>query len=63
MNLRETRHMQAGQLVKFKSFDGQATWHVGLVMKYDKFLQIAEILVGDILYYAPRRLIVPCPSP
>jgi hypothetical protein len=54
--------MQPGQLVKFKSCDSQTTWEVGLVMKYDKFLHIAEILAGDVLYYAPRRLIVPYAS-
>tara|TARA_R100001015_G_C4493101_1_gene70024 strand:+ start:384 stop:527 length:144 start_codon:yes stop_codon:yes gene_type:complete len=35
----------------------QTDWMVGLLLRYDKFMKVGEILCGDHLYYAPARLI------
>jgi hypothetical protein len=51
---------QAGQLVRFKSSEFDREWKVGLIVKYDRFLGIAEVLVDGELHYAPRRLVKPC---
>ena len=49
--------MRVGDLVRFKMNDYQLEWVVGLLLRYDTFTKIGEILVGDYLFYAPGRLI------
>ena len=50
--------MQAGDHIWFKSYDGQEEWQQGLLLRYDKFLNVGEIItLGGIVCYAPRRLI------
>ena len=49
--------MRLGDLVRFKVHDNQLDWYIGLLLRYDKFTKIAEILKDDRLYYAPGRLV------
>jgi hypothetical protein len=49
--------MRVGDLVRFKTHEYEPEWRVGLLLRYDKVLKVAEILSGDRLYYAPGRLI------
>tara|TARA_R100001510_G_C7639232_1_gene196962 strand:- start:87 stop:248 length:162 start_codon:yes stop_codon:yes gene_type:complete len=49
--------MKVGDHVLFKSFDYQEEWQTGLLIRYDHFLGVGEILKGDMLFYAPERLI------
>jgi hypothetical protein len=49
--------MRVGDLVRFKLTDYQHEWMVGLLMRYDKFLKIGEVLMKDRLYYVAGRLI------
>lgn len=49
--------MRAGDLVRFKMNDYQQEWMVGLLLRYDKFTKVGEILVRDHIFYAPGRLI------
>ena len=49
--------MRVGDLVRFKTHDGDSHWTVGLLIRYDKLIKIGEIQVGDHLHYAPGRLI------
>ena len=49
--------MRVGDLVRFKVVEYENRWKVGLLLRYDKFTKIAEILVEDVLYYAPARLV------
>lgn len=49
--------MEAGKYVKFKLYDHDPMWQHGLLIRYDNFLGIGEIMVGDNLFYAPSRLI------
>ena len=50
--------MKGGEHVKFKTFDCQEEWQSGILVRYDKFLNIGEIMVeGGFVFYAPRRLI------
>ena len=49
--------MRVGDLVRFKMNDYEQEWMVGLLLRYDKFTKVAEILVGEVLYYAPGRLV------
>ena len=49
--------MRAGDLVRFKTHDGETQFSVGLLLRYDKVLKIAEILKDDNLFYAPGRLV------
>jgi len=49
--------MRVGDLVRFKSHEGEAEWRVGLLLRYDRFIKIAEILYQDNLFYAPGRLV------
>jgi hypothetical protein len=35
----------------------QIDWMVGLLLRYDKFMKVGEILCGDHVYYSPGRLI------
>jgi hypothetical protein len=49
--------MRAGDLVRFKTHDHETEWKIGLLLRYDKFTKVAEILVEEVLYYAPARLV------
>ena len=48
--------MRVGDLVRFKAHE-HAEWQIGLLVKYDKFLKIAEIIKGDTVFYAPGRFV------
>ena len=50
---------QVGEAVRFRVSDLDEVWKVGLVVNFDQFLGIVEILVEDELYYAPQRLVRP----
>ena len=49
--------MRLGDLVRFKVNDHQADWYIGLLLRYDKFTKVAEILKGEHIFYAPGRLV------
>jgi hypothetical protein len=49
--------MRVGDLVRFKSHEGEPDWRVGLLLRYDRFIKIAEIMYKDNLFYAPGRLV------
>lgn len=49
--------MRVGDLVRFKSNDHQSEWSIGLLIRYDKFIKVAEIEVNGHIYYAPARLV------
>ena len=49
--------MRVGDLVRFRVTEQDSQKKIGLLVRYDKFLKIGEILIGDRLYYAPGRLI------
>ena len=49
--------MRVGDLVRFKTHDGENGFNIGLLLRYDKVLKIAEILKDDNLFYAPGRLV------
>jgi len=49
--------IEAGKLVKFKTYEAEKEWKVGLVLKHDTFLRVVEILVDGDLHYAPQRLV------
>jgi hypothetical protein len=49
--------MRVGDLVRFKMNEYQTDWMVGLLLRYDKFMKVGEILCGDHVYYSPGRLI------
>jgi len=48
--------MRAGDLVRFKMHDLQTEWLVGLLLRYDTYTKVAEILRDGNNYYAPGRL-------
>jgi len=48
--------MRAGDLVRFKVSEDQKGFLVGLLVRYDKFIKIGEIIRNGRLYYAPGRL-------
>ncbi len=48
--------MRAGDLVRFRPHDNHPVW-IGLLLRYDTFLKIGEILHNGHLFYAPGRLI------
>ena len=50
--------MRAGDLVRFKMNDYQTEWSLGLLLRYDKVIKVAEIsdFSGNI-HYAPARLV------
>lgn len=52
-----TQKMRVGDLVRFKGDDYQADWEIGLLLRYDTYTKVGEILVDGHLYYAPGRLI------
>jgi hypothetical protein len=49
--------MRVGDLVRFRETDRQREFQVGLLVRYDRFIKVGEIMVGDRIYYAPGRLI------
>jgi len=49
--------MRVGDLVRFREHDHDYPTKVGLLIRYDKVLKVAEILCGEHLYYAPGRLV------
>jgi hypothetical protein len=49
--------MRVGDLVRFKVHEYELGWQIGLLLRYDKFTKVGEIMVGDRLFYAPGRLI------
>jgi hypothetical protein len=49
--------MRVGDLVRFRENDRQREFLVGLLVRYDSFLKVGEIMVGDRIYYATGRLI------
>jgi hypothetical protein len=51
--------IQTGELIRFKTSEQDLEWKVGLVVKFDKFLRVVEVLVDGDLYYAPQRLVKP----
>ena len=40
----------------FKTLDGQEDWQTGLLLRYDKFLRVGEVLKDEIIFYVPHRL-------
>jgi len=51
--------IHTGELIRFKTSERDLEWKVGLVVKFDGFLKIAEVLVDGELHYAPERLLRP----
>lgn len=49
--------MRVGDLVRFKENDRQLNWFVGLLIRYDRFIKVGEILKDGRVYYAAGRLI------
>ena len=49
--------MRVGDLVRFRENDRQREFLVGLLVRYDSFMKVGEVMVGDRIYYAPGRLI------
>ncbi len=48
--------MRVGDLVRFKTTEHGET-QVGLLLKYDKFMKIGEVMCGDRIYYVPGRFL------
>lgn len=51
--------MKVGDHVQFKTYDFEEEWKTGVLVRYDRFLQVGEIVKGEFTFYAPRRLIKP----
>jgi hypothetical protein len=49
--------MEGGSHVQFKTHDFEEEWQTGILIRYDEFLGIGEIMKNDVIFYAPRRLI------
>ncbi len=49
--------MRVGDLVRFKTHDLETEWQIGLLIRYDKFIKVAEIMKDGRLYYVPGRLV------
>jgi hypothetical protein len=49
--------MRVGDLVRFKEHENEVDFKVGLLVRYDKFIKVAEIMEDDRLYYVPARLV------
>ena len=50
--------MKNGDHVRFKTYDGQEYWQEGLILRYDHFMSLGEIItLGGVICYAPARLI------
>ena len=39
--------MRVGDLVRFKSHENEESWQIGLLLRYDSFTKVAEILKGS----------------
>ena len=51
--------MRKGDNVRFKTYDGQEYWQEGLLLRFDDFMGVAEIItLGGIICYAPQRLVI-----
>ncbi len=51
--------MKNGDHVRFKTYDGQESWQEGLLLRFDAFMGIGEIItLGGVIFYAPERLMV-----
>ncbi len=48
--------MRVGDLVRFREHESDEL-KVGLLVRYDKFIKVAEIIKDQNLYYAPGRLV------
>ena len=46
--------MRAGDLVRFRETDRDDE-QVGLLLRYDKFMKIGEVLKDERIYYIPGR--------
>jgi len=51
--------IQTGELIRFKTSEHDLEWKVGLVVRFDRFLRVAEVLEDGELHYAPQRLVRP----
>jgi len=50
--------MKGGSHVKFKTHDFEEEWKTGILVRYDAFLGVGEIMTkSGMIFYAPRRLI------
>jgi hypothetical protein len=49
--------MRVGDLVRFKTSDLDKEWRIGLLVRYDRFTKVAEIVKDDSVFYAPGRLV------
>jgi hypothetical protein len=49
--------MRVGDLVRFKTSDLDKEWCIGLLVRYDTFTKVAEIVKDDAVFYAPGRLV------
>lgn len=50
--------MKSGDHIRFKTYAGQEYWQQGLLLRYDSFMKVGEIItLGGFICYAPRRLI------
>ena len=48
-----------GELIRFRTCEQDLEWKIGLVVRFDRFLRVAEVLVDGQLYYALERLTRP----
>ena len=48
--------MRVGDLVRFREHDNAET-RVGLLLRYDRVMKVAEIQCGEYIFYAPGRLV------
>jgi hypothetical protein len=48
--------MRVGDLVRFREHESDEL-KVGLLVRYDKFIKVAEIMKDGRLYYVPGRLV------
>ena len=48
--------MRAGDLVRFQEHD-HAPVRLGLLLRYDKLIKVAEIQCDEYIFYAPGRLV------
>ncbi len=49
--------MRVGDIVRFKVHEYEESWKIGLLIRYDKFLKIGEVMVDGQIFYAPGRFI------
>ena len=48
--------MRVGDLVRFRVTEYDPV-EVGLLIRYDKFLKVGEVMKGDRIYYVPGRFL------